>query len=35
MYYGDHLLNILAHEVGEIHHSRPGKVHQHPDMIGI
>jgi len=35
LYYGGHLLNILAHEVGEIHHSHPSKVHQKSDMIGI
>jgi len=28
LYQGGHLLNVLAHEVGDIHHPHPGKVHQ-------
>ena len=35
LHEGGHLLNIPAHEVREVHHSHPGKIHQQPDMIGI
>ena len=30
-----HLLYFFAYEVGDIHHSHPGKVHQKYNMISI